>query len=101
MPKKTPTDLLAAKLKVFLALRKFNWHQTSLTDQDRRYWQEGCGFALPDQPTDQGQGTYLDENLKLAILPKMGGGIHVDTAGVECAAFPIMQLRDNEALSMS
>ncbi|WP_155736118.1 hypothetical protein [Pseudomonas chlororaphis] len=25
---------------------------------------------------------YLDENIKLAVLPQMGGGIHVDTAGV-------------------
>ncbi|MCP1489919.1 hypothetical protein J3D48_006329 [Pseudomonas fluorescens] len=36
----------------------------------------------PDQPLGQGQGMYLDENLKLAVLPQAGGGINVNATGV-------------------
>ena len=36
----------------------------------------------PDQPSGQGQGMYLDENRKLAVLPQAGGGINVNATGV-------------------
>ncbi|MDI2146137.1 hypothetical protein KBJ94_29250 [Pseudomonas sp. ITA] len=39
----------------------------------------------PEQPAGQGQGMQLDENLKLAVLPKVDGGINVDASGVGIA----------------
>jgi hypothetical protein len=36
----------------------------------------------PDQPSGQGLGLQLDEDLKLAVLPQPAGGIHVNSAGV-------------------
>ncbi|WP_155736128.1 hypothetical protein [Pseudomonas chlororaphis] len=36
----------------------------------------------PDQPPGQGNGMYLDDNLKLAVLPQAAGGINVNATGV-------------------
>ncbi|WP_155736108.1 hypothetical protein [Pseudomonas chlororaphis] len=36
----------------------------------------------PNQPRGQGRGLQLDENLKLAVLPQVAGGISVSDTGV-------------------
>jgi hypothetical protein len=36
----------------------------------------------PDQPLGQGQGLYLDENLKLAVLSQPDGAININATGI-------------------